>query len=477
MNFLRSIIVDARPSKPMLDSSNSSSAIITGKSGGFGQAVSSREQNIPSVSDHTNSPRSSPSSHESTKDINTEDTSSLQTHRPVNLDVQNIGDDVATESRLTESVAKSEVKADEENAPSRAFGDEEIEQVSVTASISNTLKPVSTDHKANTSQPVEINSELFDESEITLPTNDENTFSQEANINLTKTIKDNRTDSESSIEENESLRSEVEQIQTPSDGSHQILSSKRKTSLLPSSPVSDVTTNSKPDNLIVTESHEVEESSNFIHSSDSQTDNGSAPVSVLASIQNNTTEKKLYNPDKSHNLSPSDDIQTDSKKLFNPESFYKFKKLDGEKIIHHNVKIVSKPVVDMASQKLKDSQPEVIAKEKTAEVLATNRDLESVKSIPVDVAHTMAKRSEKSSLNLGPPRTVIAKPLPNLISKNADKYNSGVKLKFPEKKSESPKIHIGQIDIIIESVPQAASKPAPVSSSTDLSSRYYLRRL
>lgn len=480
MNFLRSIIVDARPSKPMLDSSNSSSVIITGKSGGFGRAVSSREQSISSAADHTNSPRPSPLSHESTNDLKTENTSSLQTQRPDNLDLKNIGSDVVKENSLTESVTKSEVKADEENTPSRAFGDEQVEQVSVTANISNTLKQALTDHNANTSQPVETDSRLFDEYESTLPTNQRNTnlgntFSLEADISLTK--KDNRSDSKSSVEDTEQLTNEVEQIQTASDGSHQMVSSKRKASLLPSTPVPDVTKNSKSDNLIVTESHEAADKNNLLHASDSQADNGSSPVSVQVSIQSNTTEKKLHNSDKENNLSPNDYIQLDSKKLFNPESFSKLKKWDGEKNTHHNVQIISKAVVDVASQELKDSQPEVIAKEKTAEVLATKRNLDSVKTIPVDVAQVMEKRSEKSSANLGPPRTVIAKPLADLISKNADKFNSNYKLTFPEKKPESPKIHIGQIDIIIETEPKPASKPEPVSSSTDLSSRYYLRRL
>ena len=47
---------------------------------------------------------------------------------------------------------------------------------------------------------------------------------------------------------------------------------------------------------------------------------------------------------------------------------------------------------------------------------------------------------------------------------------------FSENMSEKPSVQIGQIDVIIEMPAKPASKPAP-ALSTDLASRYYLRRL
>jgi hypothetical protein len=63
------------------------------------------------------------------------------------------------------------------------------------------------------------------------------------------------------------------------------------------------------------------------------------------------------------------------------------------------------------------------------------------------------------------------------IPKVDDTFRSSPSLRSPEKKYEEPKVQIGQIDVIIEAAAQPTAKSTTASSTIDLASRNYLRRL
>ena len=76
------------------------------------------------------------------------------------------------------------------------------------------------------------------------------------------------------------------------------------------------------------------------------------------------------------------------------------------------------------------------------------------------------------------PASVPARPFQtSLIAKHGDPFYSMPALRSAEKKHEAPKVQIGQIDVIVEAATQPAAKPATVSPPVDLASRHYLRRL
>ncbi len=73
------------------------------------------------------------------------------------------------------------------------------------------------------------------------------------------------------------------------------------------------------------------------------------------------------------------------------------------------------------------------------------------------------------------PRAVPAGPRPTELSRNA--VESRAPLRSREARHEAPEVRIGQIDVIVEAPARSASKPAPKPSPVDLASRHYLRRL
>ncbi len=77
-----------------------------------------------------------------------------------------------------------------------------------------------------------------------------------------------------------------------------------------------------------------------------------------------------------------------------------------------------------------------------------------------------------------PIESVSARPSQaELLPKVGDSGHSRAPLRLPSQETAGPKVQIGQIDVIIGTTAQPNSKPAPAASQIDLASRHYLRRL
>jgi len=75
-------------------------------------------------------------------------------------------------------------------------------------------------------------------------------------------------------------------------------------------------------------------------------------------------------------------------------------------------------------------------------------------------------------------RSASAKPIhPEAMPPGGDTLSSQHPLRSPGKPPASPRVRIGQIDVIIESASPSAAKPSQAPAPSDMASRHYLRRL
>ncbi len=500
MSFLRSVIADARPRKPMLESSDGPSALTGWKTRGLDGDAFKAEEKSPSAADKTSCLSKSLSIRESASDFNMGDAPTFQADNPVNQGIQDFGSNVEPESPLSAPVDKSGPIPDEESsthlgtgnlpdrepdseggkasiterdmpqlpagtiipdsrmnspkgpdndssiaspethgAQNRAFGHEETEPLSSPASIKDMPGKELTDNDGNSSlQAVEGTGQLGVGE--TMPSAAEgNTPAQGEVVGVTAA--DNRHHSESSIKDPETLTIQADATQTID------LTSPESSRRIESS---------------------VLEASGQVSGQASMPDN---------SAGGNEVEKALADGGKARQVSPSVDKQADMKSLSNQEDIPRLQKPDEAKGVVRDVQLISRRAMAMDSHISSDMELASVPQSAGKKVSTSASSPGSGPSKPGSPVQHIA-RPARPSVSPEALRSVPARPFhADLMPKDGDSFHSRAPLRSPEKKHEAPKVQIGQIDVIIEAAAQPATKPAPAPSLVDLASRHYLRRL
>ncbi len=82
-----------------------------------------------------------------------------------------------------------------------------------------------------------------------------------------------------------------------------------------------------------------------------------------------------------------------------------------------------------------------------------------------------------------PVKSALERPLPTqlmpaqLITRQRDAVHSSVPRKSPDRTPQTPRVHIGQIDVVVESATSVKRRAASPPAASDLASRHYLRNL
>ena len=126
MSFLRSVITDARPHKPMPEPSNNPSVIPGGKTRRMDSDAFGTEEKSPNAPDQTSHLNISLPIRDSVSEFTVGDTPTFQANNPVSQDIQNIGCNIKPENPFS---------VPEENTQNRASGHDEAEPASSPASI------------------------------------------------------------------------------------------------------------------------------------------------------------------------------------------------------------------------------------------------------------------------------------------------------------------------------------------------------
>ena len=209
-------------------------------------------------------------------------------------------------------------------------------------------------------------------------------------------------------------------------------------------------------------------------------------VGVTAdSVGRNESQQGLVDGAQPNRVPPGVDKQANFKLPSNLEDNRRLQKQDNAKVTVGDDQLVSrqslaKDLHTSSEEKLSPILQSVGKQESTqanSPASISSNPPGSVPSKPSNSVQQISRplRSSANSefLSSVPARSAQAE----LIAKNSVSFHAGPLARPPEKKHESPKVQIGQIDVIIEAAAQPAAKPATASSPIDLASRHYLRRL
>lgn len=352
MSFLRSVIADARPPKPMLEPSNVASAINGWKSRGLDGDASGAEEKSPVAQEQTSRLSTSLPIQEGASDFNTSDVPDCQADNPVNPDIQDMGSNIEPENPLSVTVDKSGPIPDEEsharmdtgnvpdwnsgsegvkasnteesmipqaagtvipdnrmNSPKgqdhdpsftsaetrdaqyRASGHDETEPASSPAIIWDTPGRESSKRDGNSTPLAEDGAGQFGMHETMSSAAEGNTHSQAEVTGIT--VAGDRLDSPGSIKVPETLTIQADAIQTTAEmspkSSRRIELSAREASLVPSDLSPDASGDPMLGTVALAVSHGAGTDGDLQHSGESGMDNVSDPVSEQAPTPDNST--------------------------------------------------------------------------------------------------------------------------------------------------------------------------------------------
>lgn len=484
MSFLRSVIADARPRKPVLGPSKNLSASTGRKTSGLDGDASGAEEKSPGALDQTSRLSMSLSNREGASDVNTGDAPAFQADHPVDQDIQDMASNVEPDSPLSVMVEKSKRIFDEESharldtgdlpggepdsegdKASKAEGNMTPQPSGTVIPDSRMKSPKAPDHDASIASPETRGAQnRAPDHEETEP------VSSPASIRDTpgKELTDFDDNSALQAEEGtgqlgvQATTSSAVGENTPAQGGvagataadirrHSQSSIKNPQTLTNQADATPTTTFTSP------------ESSRRIESDNS--------------AGRNEAEKALADSGVALQLSPSVDKQADMKSLANQEEISRLQKPDEAKGVLHDVQLVSRQGIPMDSHISSDLELASVPQpaERKVSTSASSPGSGSLKpSSPV----RHSARPAKPSASRDALRSVPARPFQtDLIPKDGDSFHSRALLRYPDKIHEAPKVQIGQIDVIIEAPAQPATQPAPPPSPIDLASRHYLRRL
>ena len=466
MRFLRSVIADAHPRKPMLEPSNGTSAITGWKTRGLDGDAFGAEEKSPSAPDQTNRLNTSLPIREGASDFNMGDAPAFQADNPVNQGIQDVGSNVELEGSLSVMVDKSRTISDEESHARQDTGnlpDREPDSEGDKASkaeggmIQRPAGTVIPDSRMNSPKGQDHDSSIASPEtrgarnrayghEKTRPLNPQASIGDMPGKELT----DNDGNSSLQVGEGagqfgvQATMSSAAEGNTPAQGK--------------------VTGRATADDR---------------HYSESSTKgpmSGQAPTPDN-SAGRNEVEKALADGGKARQVSRSVDKQADMKNLSNYKETPRLQKPDEAKGVLRDVQLVSRQAVAMDSHISSDIELTSFPQSAGRKVSTSASSPGSGSSKPSSAVQHIA-RPAKPSASPEALRSVTARPFQaDLMPKDGDSFHSRAPLRSPEKKHEAPKVQIGQIDVIIEAAAQPSTKQAPAPSPIDLASRHYLRRL
>jgi len=418
MNFLRSVIADARPRKLMRAPLDGPSAITGRKSRALDGNDLGAEQKSSSAAHQTSHLSKSLSTREGASGV--DNASTIQVDNPLNQGIPDMGSNVELESPRSVPMDESEpipsdespIHLDPVNLPEQPLDSEGdgaseaeggITPQPANAIISNSRmnSPIGQDNDSSIAspetqdaqnrvsghegiEPVSVRGSLRD------------TSAQEEVAGVIAT--DDLHYADGSIQGSETLTVQADATQKSAlslpDKNRQMESSGLEASLASSFPSVDSLENPTSDNI----------------------------------AKRNEAEKALANGGKAHQVSPSVDKQAHMKSRSNQERTPQAQNQGEAKGVLRDVQPVSQPAEPLASP-------------------------EALRSVPARPFQT------------------------EWMPKDGSSFHSRPALRSPEKKHEAPKVQIGQIDVIVETAAQPATKPVPAPSPIDLASRHYLRRL
>jgi hypothetical protein len=203
------------------------------------------------------------------------------------------------------------------------------------------------------------------------------------------------------------------------------------------------------------------------------------------SVGRNESEQGLADGAQPNRVPPGVDKQANFKLPSNPEDNRGLQKQDNAKVTVGDDQLVSRQSLaqDLHTSSDKKLSPILQSADKQESTQAnspasiSSNPPGSVPSKPSNsvqqISGPLRSSANSEFLSSVPTRSAQAE----LIAKNNASFHAGPLARLPEKKHESPKVQIGQIDVIVAAAPQTAAKPTTASSPIDLASRHYLRRL
>lgn len=465
MNFLRSVIADARPHKPMSEPLAGPSATTGWTSRGLDGNAFGAEGESSSAPDHTSRVSKALSRRESANDINMGDALALRSDNSLNQSFQDMGSGVELENSISVPADKSEpIPHEERSFPldsvdlSGQQTDPEGEKKSTTETsrIQQPSDTVISDSRTSSSMsqshdPSIRFSETFDaQNEGSghggmnpggFPASISDTAAQEEVGGVIAT--DDQRYSDGSIKDTAPLTIQADAT---------------RTTPLPL-PVGG---------------RQIEFESPMVPSASSSDAFGTPPLNDSAG--RNEDKKTLADDGKAHQVSPSVDNQTAMKGLSKQEETHRLPERDEARDVLGDVQLASHQKM-MDSPRPSDTGLTSAAQAADKKVSIGAGSPGSGSSTPGDPVPHPA-RPAKPSATPEALRSVPATPFQtDLMPKGGDSFPLRPPLGSPEKKPEAPKVRIGQIDVIIEAAKPPAAKSAPAPSSSDLASRLYLRRL
>ncbi len=458
MSFLRSVIADARPRRPMLEPSENPTAITGWKTRGLDGDVSGAEAKSPGAADQMSRFGTSLPTREDATDFNMDDAPTFREENQVNRDFQDIEFHVEPEDPLSVHVDKFGPFPDEESSTLLDTGN-------------------SSDREPDTEGG---NASKTDKD---MPQQPADTIIPDSRM---KSPKDRDNDSSIASPETHGV-----QIRVPGHEETEPTSSPASILDTPGKEFADNDSNSLLHMGAGAGQLGVDETM-------SSYAEGNMPaqaevVGVTAADDRHHSERPIKGPE-------TFTRQTDATQAIALTSSESSRRIESSVLKKSFVPSVpspdasGKPALDSAAavkDVLRDAQlvgamDSHISSDMELATIPDSADRNVSTSVsspkpgsskPASTVQHMA-RSAKTSANPETLLSVPARPFQaELVSKDGDSFHSKAPLRSPQKKHEAPKVQIGQIDVIVEAAAQPATKPAPAPSSIDLASRHYLRRL
>ena len=460
MRFLRSVIADAHPRKPMLEPSNGTSAITGWKTRGLDGDAFGAEEKSPSVPDQTSRLNTSLPIREGASDFNMGDAPAFQADNPVNQGIQDVGSNVESEGSLSVMKDKPRTISDEESHARQDTGnlpDREPDSEGDKASKAEggmIQRPVGTvipDSRMNSPKGQDYDSSIA---------------SPETRGARNRASGHEKTEP---LSPPASIGDMPGKELTDNDGNSSLQVGEGAGQLGVQATMSSAAEGKVTGRATADDRHHSESSTKGPMSGQAPTPDNSAG--------RNDVEKALADGGKVRQVSRSVDKQEDMKNLSNYEEIPRLQKPDEAKGVLHDVQLVSRQAMAMDSHISSDMELASVPQSADRKVSTSASSPGSGSSKPSSAVQHIA-RSAKPSASPEALRSVPARPFQaDLMPKDGDSFHSRALLRSSEKKHEAPKVQIGQIDVIIEAAAQSANKPAPAPSPIDLASRHYLRRL
>ena len=445
MSFLRSIIADARPRKPIPESNTHQQVTPQLQTAGLNQGVAEVKPKSPDSPNSTNHISTSTPVLESAAGEVVADVSAVQEGNPINLDnpdagsdqldneqtaVQNSPEITVTPTDIKQSLEPSNMLTETQDVQYRAFDEEptESEQTNTNGrTVTDTEEQVRLSDVLET-KPVKMTENLMVHDEYTQAiVTDDRQLQEQIDPALQTQSASYRHDSDTRLHQTD-------------------------VSLMASKPLSEVTKNTLQEKVIVSPGIEVDGKTEGLN--EPQVSNKLEQVRRNPIFDNSKSWKHIE--DVLLNDGTTNQVSSGIKKKAEPESVY------------HEIQLSPKQTVisQKATEQEHNSNSQLTVKQAT---------VSSSKHKPV-VAKP--ENSERHSNNREAFPTVSAKvSQTDLIPKAFEHRQSRPSYAPPGKRHETPSVQIGQIDVIIEMPAKPASKPTAALSSTDLASRNYLRRL